>query len=89
MTVRKFERDYNRELVYTFVNAFPKGLTSMPVSYGPADLLKVTVTFNYDRYVVSRGVLPKETPSTGRLGTGNPPIVDLNLLQQQTGLTFT
>jgi len=63
MTVRKFERDYNRELVYTFVNAFPKGLTSIPVSYGPADLLKVTVTFNYDRYVVSRnftGEIDKE-----------------------------
>ena len=55
MTITKFERDYDRELTYTFVNAFPKGLTSIPVSYGPADLLKVTVTFNYDRYVVSRG----------------------------------
>jgi len=36
------------------MNAFPKGLTSIPVSYGSADLLKVTVTFNYDRYVVIR-----------------------------------
>lgn len=61
MTIRKFERDFSKELKYTFVNAFPKGLTSMPVSYGPADLLKVTVTFNYDRYVVGRETLPKET----------------------------
>jgi len=50
----KFERDYKTGLFYQFVNAFPKGLTSIPVSYGPADLLKVTVTFNFDRYIVGR-----------------------------------
>ena len=61
MTITKFERDFNKQLQYTFVNAFPKGLTSIPVSYGPADLLKVTVTFNYDRYVVGRKIL-KESP---------------------------
>lgn len=54
MTISKFERDFKRELTYTFVNAFPKGITSMSVSYGSADLLKVTITFNFDRYVVSR-----------------------------------
>lgn len=53
ITITKFERDYNRQLVYTFINAFPKGLTSIPVSYGPSDLLKVTVTFNFDRYIVT------------------------------------
>jgi len=50
----KFERDYKTGLFYQFVNAFPKGLTSIPVSYGPADLLKVTITFNFDRYIVVR-----------------------------------
>lgn len=50
----KFERDYERALEYEFVNLFPKGLTAIPVSYGPADLLKVTVTFNFDRYRVFR-----------------------------------
>lgn len=56
MTITKFERDYNKILEYKFVNAFPKGLTSIPVSYGPADLLKVSVSFNYDRYVVRRDI---------------------------------
>ena len=60
MTVLKFERDYNKVLEYTFVNAFPKGVTSIPVSYGPADLLKVTVSFNYDRYVVTRNNITKD-----------------------------
>jgi hypothetical protein len=54
MTISKFERDFKYELNYTFVNVFPKGITSLPVSYGSAELLKVTVTFNFDRYVVSR-----------------------------------
>jgi len=54
MTIKKFERDFKTQLTYTFINAFPKGLTAIPVSYGPADLLKVTATFNFDRYVVRR-----------------------------------
>ena len=59
MTILKFERDYDKVLEYTFVNAFPKGVTSIPVSYGAADLLKVTVSFNYDRYVVTRNTITK------------------------------
>lgn len=58
MTITKFERNYKIQttpvLVYTFINAFPKTLTPVPVSYGAADLLKVTVSFNYDRYIVER-----------------------------------
>ncbi len=53
MYITKFERDYKRELVYQFKNVFPKSMTAIPVSYGAADLLKVNVTFNYDRYVVN------------------------------------
>ena len=60
MTILKFERDYDKVLEYTFVNVFPKGVTSIPVSYGAADLLKVTVSFNYDRYVVSRSNITKD-----------------------------
>ena len=52
MYITKFERDYKKKMVYQFRNAFPKSMTSIPVSYGPADLLKVSVTFNYDRYII-------------------------------------
>ena len=55
MEIFKFEKNYKTVLSYQFVNAFPKGLTPVPVSYGGADLLKVTVSFNYDRYIVKRG----------------------------------
>ena len=54
MTITKFEKNIERTLMYEFKNAFPKSITSLPVTYGTADLLKVTVNFNYDRYTVSR-----------------------------------
>ena len=50
--INKFEKNFKRTLRYQFVNAFPKSMSSVPVSYGPADILKVTVSFNYDRYIV-------------------------------------
>lgn len=53
LEIIKFERstDNNNALKYKFFNAFPKSVGSMSVSYGQADLLKVTVTFAYDRYL--------------------------------------
>ena len=50
--INKFEKNYKRTMRYQFINAFPKSMSSVPVSYGPADILKVTVSFNYDRYIV-------------------------------------
>ena len=52
----------NYVLHYKFINVFPKSITSLPVTYGPAELLKVTVTFNYDRYHVTRST-QKPIPS--------------------------
>ena len=66
MTITKFERDYQRSgtyLQYDFVNAFPKGMTAIPVSYGPSDLVKVTVTFAYDRYVVNQTLKESNDPA--------------------------
>lgn len=63
MKITKFERDIKSRLEYTFINAFPKGMTVSPISYGPADLLKVTVSFNYDRYLMSyKEEVKKDTP---------------------------
>lgn len=59
MFITKFERDSNKVgspmLTYQFYNVFPKSMSAIPVSYGPADVLKVTVSFAYDRYVVVQG----------------------------------
>ena len=51
--INKFEKNFKRTMRYQFVNAFPKSMSSVPVTYGPADILKVTVSFNYDRYIVN------------------------------------
>ena len=53
MFISKFEKNAKRILRYQFINAFPKSITPMPVQYGSADLLKVNVSFNYDRYIVA------------------------------------
>ena len=54
MSITKFERNYDREIQYQFMNAFPKSVTPIPVTYGEAELLKVSVSFNYDRYIMKR-----------------------------------
>jgi len=64
MFISKFERDFNSQIDYQFINAFPKLVTAIPVSYGAADLLKVSVQFTYDRYIVNpRGSIRKSNSS--------------------------
>lgn len=49
--VIKFERDYKRQLEYTFYGLFPIALNSTVVTYQNSDILKASATFNYERYV--------------------------------------
>ena len=53
MYINKFEKNYKRTLRYRFVNVFPKSINAIPVQYGTDDILKVSVNFNYDRYIVN------------------------------------
>jgi len=72
--VSKFERDHHSPkgsstfMEYTFVDAFPTNIVSMPVSYDQSQILKCTVSFSYTRYVRERkGVSVAQTnpgPST-------------------------
>ena len=65
--VDKFERNAQRrpgktestngshtgeKLTYEFINAFPISINSMPISYESSQLLKCTVSFSYDRYIM-------------------------------------
>ena len=52
MQVTKFEKDYGLNLTYTFRDAYPIAINSMPLSYGSTDLLKCTVSMTYLRYIV-------------------------------------
>lgn len=52
--IQKFERDYlGNYLQYTFVRAYPISIASMPVSYESSQLLKCTVSFTYNRYLIN------------------------------------
>tara|TARA_R100000005_G_scaffold65063_1_gene33905 strand:+ start:1715 stop:2524 length:810 start_codon:yes stop_codon:yes gene_type:complete len=42
--------DVGPALQYTFLNAFPIGLNSVPVSYNGSEMLSVTVRMSYSRY---------------------------------------
>jgi hypothetical protein len=53
----KFEKDVSKTssrptLSYQFIQAFPINIVSTPISYDASDLLKVTVSFSYIRYVM-------------------------------------
>jgi len=47
----KFDRDYRREIEYTFYGLFPLSLNSILVQYGASDILKASASFSYERYV--------------------------------------
>lgn len=70
--LNKFEKDYNGSyLQYTFVRAYPISISSMPVSYESSQLLKCTVSFTYNRYVLNdvgysgENSEPKQPTATG------------------------
>ena len=51
--LKKFEKDYaGQVLKYSFLNAYPLSINSIPVTYGSSELLKCVVNFNFSRYVV-------------------------------------
>ena len=72
MYISKFEKDYQSQIDYQFINAFPKTITAIPVSYGPADLLKVSVSFNYDRYVMNPKGRYKKSRTSSFMDLSNP-----------------
>lgn len=59
ISITKFEKNFGPTMTYSFMNAFPKLISAVPVSYGGADVLKVSVSFNYDRYVIGNNGFSK------------------------------
>jgi hypothetical protein len=56
--IKKFEKNWTEtgstSITYQLINAFPKSVSSIPIAYGEAEIMKVTVTMNYDRYRLFR-----------------------------------
>ncbi len=44
------EINIDRKFTYTLKNAYPSNIISLPVSYSQSDILRTTITFNYDYY---------------------------------------
>lgn len=52
----KFDRDYRKEIEYNFRGFFPLNISSVPVSYINSDTLRVSATFQYDRYIAGKSL---------------------------------
>ncbi len=50
----KFNIDYRSEIEYTFFGLFPTNLSPTTVQYGGSDVLRLDVTFNYERYIAGK-----------------------------------
>ena len=64
MSVVKFNKDYFRRggayVYYCFIRSWPLSISSIPVNYESGSILKLNVTFRYERYVmenVTRGMI--------------------------------
>jgi len=81
LKVIKFERTgkdgayTGSALEYTFVNAYPFTISSMPISYDSSSLLKCTVSFSYLRYVIT------ELNDSNVFGTRQTPALNKQLVE--------
>ena len=63
-------------LKYEFINSFPISINSMPVSYDSSQLLKCTVAFTYDRYIM--GDVSTVPSSTLKANSNAPGVPELS-----------
>lgn len=96
LSISKFNRNAltdvgrNPVLAYKFINAFPKSLTSIPVSYGPSEVMKVTVTMNYDRYIVGKSFIEVDSQEPSRNGETDREFLDrIERIESQSGEPIT
>lgn len=77
MSIVKIEKDYGltsgNALQYEFIDVFPRSINSMPVSYGPSQLLKITVNFSYLRYILHFNKLTNPSEKSSEFNAAAPP----------------
>ena len=102
LTITKFEKSFweshSGQLQYQFVKAWPKAMTSMPLSYDGSNLLKCTVSMTYVRYVLmglDRGTISSQAArppvNSGAGQSGVNPLLDfgIGILNDVTGLNVS
>jgi hypothetical protein len=50
----KFDRDYQRELEYTFIGLYPYNIAPITVAYSQSNVLQFQASFKIDRYVIGK-----------------------------------
>lgn len=55
-TIVKFDRNYDAELEYRFIGLWPLSMSAPVISYTESTILKVSATFQYDRYIAGRAM---------------------------------
>ena len=73
----------SKKIVYTFFNAFPISVGSMPISYESSQLLKVNVSFTYDRYVAGNASINASSSQPGQTTASGVPKSPFDLTQQE------
>ena len=66
----KFEPSQGKELEYTFYGAFPINFSSTSVQYGSSDVLRASVTFNYERYIAGKETSKSKQTNTNENNSG-------------------
>tara|TARA_B100000963_G_scaffold105687_1_gene91729 strand:+ start:3179 stop:4120 length:942 start_codon:yes stop_codon:yes gene_type:complete len=76
----KFGVKLPSSITYHIMNAFPTSIVSAPLAYGRAELIKTTITFNYEQYFTQRtsrkGAVFAESDMDGHVR--NPDFVENN-----------
>jgi hypothetical protein len=53
-SIIKFDRDYKKELEYTFIGLYPYSISTIPIAYSASSIMSMSVTFKIDRYVIGK-----------------------------------
>jgi hypothetical protein len=74
ININKFERDYKgKYLQYSFLEAYPINIASMPVSYESSSVLKCNISFSYTRYILkNQGLPPNQLNPSNTSAYANP-----------------
>lgn len=83
LIVDKFDRDYSTEksIRYTFIDAYPINISSMPISYERSNVLTCTVGFTYSRYIIgNQATVEKSNPNIQTDFNIKPPEISQDVL---------
>ena len=89
LRIQKFDKDHKHDVEYTYVNAFPRSLAPITVSYDQSRLLELSVTFTYDRHFFGGLDRLSRAYRSGQLRKYNDPFQFVNTNAKQNSIVKT